>query len=311
MTTYGRRKVVVTLLGALAGLALALLLQQAGLLPFDRLAAFGLPAVMGGAALIMVIVRSSFARTITEWVAITIVVVLVAVAATGVPAVLAGAEQGGSQGYLDGGCTVSATSGVDGTMVTDTSRGNPFDIDPDGTVSWTATSPGPITDHQWDVWVDVGGFALIVADGGDDNADEDTENMGSEPVRPYIDEIAEYAFGDPVGIYLVGGSITGSGGSCEGQAWVRLPGGAFTNAVGQGSTALLLLVSTIVIVLVIRTQRTVIETVTTTSFTEGPGGGGPDGSGPGGGGGGSGGGGSGGGGDGGSSPLDAIGGGGG
>lgn len=292
MEAQGARKITAVILGAVAGLCLALLLQQSGVLPLDRLAAFGLPAVVGGAALVMVIVRSSFARTITEWVAITIVVVLVIVAATGIPALVAGAEQGGSQGYLSGGCTVDATSDIDTTTVSDTSRGNPFDIDPDGSVSWTATSPGPITNHMWDIWVDVGGFALIVADGGDENADEDTENVGSEAVRPYVDDIGGYIGGDPVGIYLVGGNITGEGGACEGQAWVRLSGGPFSNLVGQGSTGLLLILLVIIIVLVIRTQRTLIETTETAAFTEGPGGdgpGGPDG--------------------GGSSPLDAIGGG--
>lgn len=259
MEAQGARKITVVILGAVAGLTIAVLLQQAGAYPLDRLATFGLPAVVAGVAFAVVVQRAGFARAAAEWVAIIIILILVIMAATGIPALAADGEQGGPTGFLDGGCTVSAMSDLDATTVTDTSRSNPFDIDPDGTVSWEATSNGAIMNHTWEIWVDVGGFALIVAQDGDDNADGDTSNEGSEPVRPYVDDIGSYIGGDPSGIYLVGGNIIGEGGSCEGQAWVRLSGGAFSNLVGQGAAGLLLILLIIIVIIIVRTGRRTIE----------------------------------------------------
>lgn len=268
---HGGRKLLVTLLGALAGLCLALMLQQAGTVPLDRLAAFGLPAVVAGASLVMVIVRTRFARTITEWIAIVIVLILVVAAATGVPALAASDTLGGSSGFLDGGCTVSAASDVDSISDPgDTSRSDPFVVDPDGNISWDATSPAPFTDHTWEIWVDVGGSRVPVASGGDDNSGLSQTNNGDEPVRPRVDEISSRIGGDPAGIYLVGGRITSPGvGECVGQGWVELPGGVFSNAVGQGATGLFLLVTFLIIVLVIKVQRTIVEEVVTRTATSG------------------------------------------
>lgn len=259
MEVQGGRKVTVVILGAVAGLCIAVLLQQAGVYPLDRLATFGLPAVVGAVALVLVVARAGFARAAAEWIAIIIILILLIVAATGIPALAAEGEEGGSTGFLDGGCSVSATSDLDATTVTDTSRGNPFDIDPDGTVSWEATSNGPIMNHTWEIWVDVGGFALTVATDGDDNTDGDTSNDGSEPVRPYVDDIGSYIGGDPSGIYLVGGNIIGEGGACEGQAWVRLSGSALDNLVGQVALGLLILLVIIIVIIIVRTGRRSVE----------------------------------------------------
>lgn len=39
----------------------------------------------------------------------------------------------------------------------DATREEPFEIDPDGTISWNATSTQPITNHTWVIYSDVGG----------------------------------------------------------------------------------------------------------------------------------------------------------
>lgn len=255
----GARKITVVILAAVAGLCIAVLLQQAGAYPLDRLATFGLPALVAGIALVVVVRRAGFARAAAEWIAIIIILILVIMAVTGIPALAADGEQGGPTGYLNGGCTVSATSDLDVTTVSDTSRSDPFDIDPDGTVSWEATSGGAIMDHTWEIWVDVGGFPLVVADGGDDNTDGDTTNEGSEPVRPYVDDIGSAIGGDPSGIYLVGGDIAGDGGACDGQAWVRLSGSVLSNFVGQGALGLLVILLIIIVVIIVRTARRTVE----------------------------------------------------
>ncbi len=47
----------------------------------------------------------------------------------------------GEMGQLNGGCSVNSTSSLDSTVVTDTSRSDPFEIDPEGSLTWMASSP--------------------------------------------------------------------------------------------------------------------------------------------------------------------------
>jgi hypothetical protein len=131
----------------------------------------------------------------------------------------------GSSGELNGGCAVDAASDVDTTIVTDTSRSSPFDIDPDGGLSWLASSPGPITDHEWEIWVVIGGFEYVVADGAEENSDLTTTNEGDEPdVRAYVEDLG-FRAGDQIqGVYEVGGFIDGEGGACDGFGFVRIEG---------------------------------------------------------------------------------------
>lgn len=137
---------------------------------------------------------------------------------------------------LDGGCTVIANSGVDATTVLDATQDDPFDVDPAGTLSWEATSPGPIMNHAWQIWVDVGGFPVPLASGGDPNDDGDQISEGSTDVVPALGRITDQT-GIPVdtlrGIYLVGGEISGEGGECSGDAYFRILGGFLDSLLGQ------------------------------------------------------------------------------
>lgn len=280
MAAQGGRKLLVTVLGAVAGLCLALLLQQAGLVPLDRLSAFGLPAVMAGAAFVMVVVRTRFARTVTEWIAIIIIVLLLIVAAMGIPALAAAdGELGGGSGFLkgSGNCTVEASSDLESLRgVPSMNRSDPFDVDPDGAVTWTAMS-NPLIDHTWRLYVHAAGFRIPIENGGDPNPAGDPDNGDTTQVRPYADEVAGVIGGDLVGIFLVSGDITAQqGGSCEGQAWVRIEGGALSNLVGQGSLVLLVLLLVIIVIIVVRMQRTIVDEVVHRSTVAGDGGpGGP------------------------------------
>lgn len=218
-------------MGLIVGLAVAVILQQGGVWPLDKLTTFLLPGLL---ALIFVLL-SRLRRTASAVSLVIALILLIAPVAYG----LTGIGEVGESGQLNGGCTVEALSDLDTTVVTDTSRSNPFDIDPDGGLSWFATSPGPITDHEWEIWVVIGGFEWVVADGGDSNSDMDTTNEGDEPtVRGYVEDLG-FRAGDQIrGVYEVGGFIDGEGGSCDGFGFVNIAGGFLGTIVSWVALAL-------------------------------------------------------------------------
>lgn len=205
-------------MGLIVGLAIAVILQQGGVWPLDKLTTFLLPGLL---ALIFVLLSRirRIASALSMAIALILLIAPVAYGLTGIGEV-------GESGQLNGGCTVEAASDIDSTVVTDTSRSNPFDIEPDGGLSWIASSPGPITDHEWEIWVVIAGFEWVVADGGDPNSDMDTTNEGDEPtVRGYVEDLG-FRAGDQIrGVYEVGGFIDGEGGSCDGFGFVNIAGG--------------------------------------------------------------------------------------
>lgn len=146
---------------------------------------------------------------------------------------------------LKGGCTVDATSDLDQTTMTDATRDNPFEVDPEGSISWVANSPGPIMDHTWVINVDVGGFGVPVARGGDPNT-AGTQTSEGERSIPELVEDAEASgvpnaqlLGSLRGIYRVFGSIEGTA-SCSGDGYVLIVGNPLTELVGQIAAALAL-----------------------------------------------------------------------
>ncbi|HEY4607497.1 MAG TPA: hypothetical protein VIH55_07585 [Acidimicrobiia bacterium] len=217
------------LLGLILGVALAIVLQQAGVWPLDRLFLFGVAGVF---ALIGILLGSmgrdrvgAFASTLP----VILAVGLLAFAATGLTEI-------NENGQLNGGCTVDSTSSVDSTVVTDTSKRDPFDIDPEGSLSWVARSPGPIMDHVWEIHVDVGGFSVPVAgnDVPDPNSDGDQENTGDvADVSSYVQEVSDFTGLELRGVFEVGGEIEGEGGACDGFAFVRLTADPLTTLVSQ------------------------------------------------------------------------------
>jgi hypothetical protein len=205
-------------LGLLLGIALAIVLQQAGVWPLDRLFLFGSAGLFALIGILLGFFGRERAGPFASILPVVLALALLALAATGITAI-------NESGQLNGGCTVEATSGVDSTVVTDTSRQDPFAIDPEGSLSWVARSPGPIEDHLWDVHVDVGGFSIPIAgnDEPEPNSDRDQENTGDvADVSSYVQDVSDFNGFELRGVFEVGGEIDGEGGACDGFAFVRL-----------------------------------------------------------------------------------------
>jgi hypothetical protein len=234
-------------MGLIVGLGAAVLLQQAGVWPLDKLTTFLLPGLV---ALIFILL--SRLRRVATYTALAIALLLaippIAYGVTGIGEI-------GSSGELNGGCSVEAASDLDTTVVTDTSRANPFDIDPDGGLSWLASAPGPITDHEWEIWVVIGGFEYVVADGAESNSDLSTINEGDEPdVRAYVEDLG-FRAGDQIrGVYEVGGFIDGEGGACDGFGFVRIEG-PFLGTIASWVALIVALIALAVFSLITFTER--------------------------------------------------------
>ncbi|MDH3190922.1 MAG: hypothetical protein OEM39_09865 [Acidimicrobiia bacterium] len=219
--------------GLIFGLAVAVLLQQAGVWPLDKLTVYLVPGLV---ALLFVFLARIGRKSVPS--ALTVVlVILIAPIAYG----LTGIGEFDESGQLNGGCTVDAATDLDTTIVTDTKRSEAFRVDPDGGLTWFATSPVPITDHEWEIWVVIGNFEYVVADGGSANTDLDQDNFGDEPsVRGYVEDLGIRS-GDQIrGVYEVGGFIEGSSG-CDGFGFVVIEGGFLETLISKTALAVALL----------------------------------------------------------------------
>ncbi len=220
-------------LGALFGLALAVVLQQTGAWPLDRLLLFGSAGLFGLIGILLGGAGRQKVGVFSSVVPLILAVALIGFGATGIGEI-------DESGELNGGCTVEAVSDLDQTVVTDTSRQDPFDIDPEGALAWTATSPGPITNHLWQIWVDIGGFQVTIARNyePEPNTAGDLENSGEvDDLNAYVDEVADVAGVELSGILEVGGDIEGDGGACDGFGFVRLgtdPLGSLISQIAAG-----------------------------------------------------------------------------
>ena len=251
------------LLGLLLGLAIAVILQQAGVWPLDRLLVFGATGIFGLIGILLTGWGRERVSGVSSMLPLLIAVGMIAWGATGF-------TQLNETGQLNGGCTVEAQSDVDSTIVTDTTRQNPFEVDPLGGLSWFATSAGPITDHTWEIWVDVGGFAVVVADGGDPNTAGDLENDGDVPdVSAYVEEVTAVSGQQIRGVFEVGGDIEGDGGACDGFAFVLLTADPLSTLASQIAAALALL-ALIALVTTAMRRTHVAEVVETERTVMGP-----------------------------------------
>jgi len=147
---------------------------------------------------------------------------------------------------LEGGCTVSATSDLDSTNMTDATRSDPFDIDAEGSISWNATSPVAIMNHNWVINVDIGGFAVPVAKGGDPNTAGTLSSVDAKSIPELVQRAkdqgttgADLLLGLR-GIYRVVGNITGTS-SCFGDAYVNIKGNPLGETPGQAAAGLAVL----------------------------------------------------------------------
>jgi hypothetical protein len=216
-------------LGAILGLSVALIVQQAGIWPLDKLALFGSVGLFALIGIFMASAGRDRVGVFNTIMPLVLAVALIGWGATGIAEI-------NETGEINGGCTVEATSSLDSTVVTDTSRQDPFQVDPDGSLSWVAASPAPITNHFWEIYVDVGGFPVVIASNNEaePNLDQDTENTGDVPdVSVYVAEVSDASGLELDGIFEVGGDIEGDGGACDGFGFVELTAEPFSTLVSQ------------------------------------------------------------------------------
>ncbi len=232
-----RKPLTGAILGFILGLALAVVLQQQGVWPLDQITVFLIPAVTG----VIVMLLLSVGR---EGSTVTYVIALILL----IPALVWGAlgiGEAGESGQLNGGCLVQATSSVpDSTTVTDTSRGNPFQIDPDGSLNWQAASPTIFMNYQWEMWVEIGGIAVPFDDGEEGNEGGSPANEGDIPnVRAYAE-----AQGIPIdqltGVFMVGGFAS----TCDGFGFVELTSDGLTT---PSIVAIILIIIILIIIIIL------------------------------------------------------------
>lgn len=245
------KPVTALIFGLLVGLAIAVLLQQAGIWPLDKLTVFLLPATVA-----LILIPIARIGRVPAPAALTVaLILLVAPVAYG----LTGIGEVGENGALNGGCTVEAVTDIDTTVVTDTSRSDPFQIVPDGPLSWMATSPGPITNHEWEIWVVVGSFEFVVESGGDENSDLTVMNDGDVPsVDIYVESLSGQSGEQIRGIYEVGGFIEGDGGSCDGFGFVEIEGGFLDTLASRIALAVAVLGLLIFLLIVFTGRRRMV-----------------------------------------------------
>lgn len=249
-------------LGLLLGLAVAVVLQQAGIWPLDRLLLFGSAGLF---ALIGILLGTAGRIKVSAF--NTILPIILAVALLGFGAT--GLASINENGVLNGGCTVEAASEMDSTVVTDTSRQDPFEVDPEGGLSWVARSPAVITNHFWEIYVDIGGFPVTVAgnEQAETNADGAAENTGEvDNVSAYVREVSNLVGFELAGVFEVGGEIEGDGGACDGFGFVTLTAAPLTTLVSWIAAAIGLL--SLIGLLVLAFNRT--EVVEVIDEREGP-----------------------------------------
>lgn len=252
-----RRPLTGTILGVLIGVALAVILARQGIWPMDQLTLFLMPAVIGLAAMGLLTVGREGGNT-------TLVVSLVIL----IPMLVWGALGLGEldeSGRLDGGCAVTATSSVDTTTVLDTSRGDPFVIDPDGGLEWTATSPSVFTDYEWEINVVLGGIPVPLDSDRESNEEGDQSNDG------VVESVAAYADERGVDVDLVTGvyEVGGFADTCDGVAFVEISGEGI-DPVTLGALILAVILLIVLIVLTFTGRDVVAETRRRTVIVEEP-----------------------------------------
>ena len=238
------------ILGLIAGVFLAIFIQQTGAAPIDRLLLFGVAGLMALIGMVMCMIGRPSPNIVILIIAIIVVIVPIGLAASQ----LVSDETSGTA-YINN-CTVDASSDLEGRRsITSMTRSDPFDIDPDGMLSWWGTSDNVVTNYQWDVFVDVGGFNLRVANGADPNDGESQSNEGTEGLKQYADQVRQFGGGEIRGIYYVSGNFMGDGGSCDGAGYVRVPGSAFESTLGIIVLVIFIIIMIILVVICMRGRQ--------------------------------------------------------
>ena len=234
------------ILGILIGLAIAVLLQQQGVWPLDQITVFLFPAITGVVGLVITSVKRVGAPG-PMIIAFIILIPMTAWGAVGLGSI-------NEAGQLNGGCEVQAQTSVpDTTTVTDTSRQNPFLIDPHGSLQWAATSPVVFDDYPWKIWVEIGGAQITLDSETSQNNDGGSQINGGD-----VANVTAYAAGRGIdisqlrGVYKVGGDAAGT---CDGFGFVKIISEPLETVIAKIAAALAALL-TIILLLIAFTGRT-------------------------------------------------------
>ena len=206
-----RRPLTGAILGFLIGLALAVVLQQQGVWPLDQILVFLIPGITGVIGLLLLTVGREGA-TVSYVIAIILLVPALVWGAMGLSKV-------SENGQLNGGCMVQSNTSVpDQTVVTDTSRSDPYKVDPKGSLHWEAASPTIFMDYDWEMWVELGGIAVPFDDGHEGNEGGSPANFGDiANVEAYAQSVG-VDISQLRGVFMVGGFAS----TCDGFGFLVL-----------------------------------------------------------------------------------------
>lgn len=235
------------IIGILVGLAVAVILARQGVWPPDQLTVFLLPALTG---LLGMAILSLGREGSTTTMVISLIIL--------VPMLVWGALGFGElnqNGELNGGCTVNATSDLDSTSVTDTSRSDPFEIDANGGLTWEATSPEAFRDYEWEIHTIVGGIAVPIESDTEPNEAGDTQNEGDVSDVGALAEFRGIDLDLYTGVYEVGGSAA----TCDGFGFVKLVGDEL-DLIAIGAIIVLILLIIVFLIIMFAGRETVVET---------------------------------------------------
>jgi len=229
-----------TILGVLIGLAVAIVLQQQGVWPLDKITVFLLPAAIGVVGLVIMTVKRAGA-TGPLVISLIILIPMAAWGATGLTTI-------NEIGELNGGCEVQAQTSVpDATNVIDTSKSDPFLIDPHGSLIWGATSPAAFDDYPWKIWVEIGGAQITL----DSEASQDNDG-GSQFNGGDVADVEAYAAERGIdisqlrGVYKVGGDAANT---CDGFGFVKLIADPLETIIAKIAAALAVLLTIILLII--------------------------------------------------------------
>ncbi len=208
-----RKPLTGTMFGILIGIALAVILARQGVWPLDQLTLFFIPAITGVVGLLLLSIRRPSSGTFTLVIALLILIPMLIWGALGFAVI-------NQNGEINGGCRVFAASDVDQTDVLDTTRGDPFVIDPDGGLRWEANSPTVFQDYEWEFNVVLGGISVTIDSDSEANSAGDQDNDGE------VADIRAYASGRGIDIDRFVGvyQVSGSAAACDGFGFVQILG---------------------------------------------------------------------------------------
>ncbi|MEA1904253.1 MAG: hypothetical protein U9N56_12105 [Actinomycetota bacterium] len=227
------------ILGILIGLAVAVVLQQQGIWPLDKILVFLLPAATGVIGLVL----TSVSRAAAPGPMILAFIILIPMAAWGAT----GLSTTNEVGVLNGGCEVFAVSDMDDTVVTDTSKQDPFEIDPNGGLTWVATSPVVFDDYPWKIWVEIGGARITL-----DSEEAQDNDAGSQVNDGDVANVEAYAAERGIdisqlrGVYKVGGDAANT---CDGFGFVKLIADPLETILAKIAAGLAVLLTLILLVI--------------------------------------------------------------